>query len=261
VDAGRKEEAAMGTATVTKLDASERQARIDLAAAFRLTARFGWHEAVANHFSLALTKDGKRILINPRWKHFARIRASDLLLLDVDDPTVMQRPDAPDPTAWCIHGALHRLRPEIRCVLHTHMPYATTLTSLEDSRVLPIDQNAMRFFGRIAYDDSYGGFALSSDEGLRMANVMGDKPILFLKNHGVIVTGKSVAHAFDELYYLEKACQHLVLAYSTGKPLRVVSDNMAAAMAREWEEFEGFAEAHFSELKALLDGEDPSYAA
>jgi ribulose-5-phosphate 4-epimerase/fuculose-1-phosphate aldolase len=251
----------MGTATVTKLDTTERQARIDLAAAFRLTARFGWHEAVANHFSLALTPDGGRVLINPRWRHFARVRASDLLVLDVGDPTVMQRPDAPDPTAWCIHGALHRLRPEIRCVLHTHMPYATTLTSLEDSRVLPIDQNSARFYGRVAHDDGYGGFALSDDEGERMARALGDKPILFLKNHGVIVTGRSVAHAFDELYYLEKACQHLVLAYSTVRPLRLISDNLAASVAREWEEFDGFAEAHFHELKALLDAEDAGYAA
>jgi ribulose-5-phosphate 4-epimerase/fuculose-1-phosphate aldolase len=251
----------MATAAVTKLDTTERQARVDLAAAFRLTARFGWHEAVANHFSLALTPDGGRILINPRWKHFARVRARDLLLLDVGDPTVMERPDAPDPTAWCIHGALHRLRPEIRCVLHTHMPYATTLTGLEDSRVLPIDQNSARFYNRIAHDDGYGGFALSDDEGERMARALGDKPILFLKNHGVIVTGRSVAHAFDELYYLEKACQHLVLAYSTGKPLRPISDNLAASVAREWEEFDGFAQAHFGELKALLDAEDASYAA
>jgi ribulose-5-phosphate 4-epimerase/fuculose-1-phosphate aldolase len=251
----------MHTASVTKLDTTERQARIDLAAAFRLTARFGWHEAVANHFSLALTPDGGRILINPRWKHFARVRASDLLLLDVDDPSVMARPDAPDPTAWCIHGALHRLRPEIRCVLHTHMPHATALTSLEDSRVPPIDQNSARFHGRIAHDDGYGGFALSDDEGERMARALGDKPILFLKNHGVIVTGRSVAHAFDELYYLEKACQHLVLAYSTGRPLRPISDNLAASVAREWEEFDGFADAHFAELKALLDAEDASYAA
>ena len=79
------------------------------------------------------------------------------------------------------------------------MPYATALTSLEDSRVLPIDQNSARFWGRIAYDDHYGGFALESDEGLRMAEALGDKPILFLKNHGVIVTGRSVAEAFDEL--------------------------------------------------------------
>ncbi len=251
----------MATATVTRLEAGERQARVDLAAAFRLTARFGWHEAVANHFSLALDPEGRHVLINPRWRHFARIRASDLLLLDVADGTVMQRPEAPDPTAWCIHGALHRLRPEIRCVLHTHMPYATALTSLEDSRVLPIDQNAARYWGRIAYAEDYGGFALDSDEGQRIAQALGDKPILFLKNHGVIVTGRSVAEAFDELYYLETACRQLVLAYSTGRPLRLISDNLAARVAGEWAEYAGFAEAHFAELKALLDAEDASYAA
>ena len=142
------------------------------------------------------------------------------------------------------------------------MPYATTLTSLADSRVLPIDQNSARFCGRIAYDDAYGGFALASDEGERMAHGSGRQadPVP-CKNHGVIVTGRSVAHAFDELYYLEKACQHLVLAYSTGRPLRLISDNLAAAVANDWQEYDGFAEAHFDELKALLDGEDPSYAA
>lgn len=245
---------------MTVADPNERAARVDLAAAFRLAARFGWHEAVANHFSLALDAAGRHILINPRWRHFARIKASDLLQLDVDDPAVMQRPDAPDPTAWCIHGALHRLRPEIRCVLHTHMPYATVLTSLEDSRVLPIDQNSARFWGRIAHDDGYGGFALAEAEGQRIAAALGDKPILLLKNHGVIVTGRSVAHAFDALYYLEKACQHLVLAYSTGRKLQPIPANLAAAVADDWEAYDGFAEAHFAELKALLGAEDASYA-
>jgi ribulose-5-phosphate 4-epimerase/fuculose-1-phosphate aldolase len=250
----------MSGATVTRLEPHERQARIDLAAAFRLTARFGWHEAVANHFSLALDPEGRRILINPRWRHFARIRASELLLLDVGDPGVMARPDAPDPTAWCIHGALHRLRPEIRCVLHTHMPYATALTALDDSRVLPIDQNSARFWGRIAYEETYGGFALDADEGQRIAMALGERPILFLKNHGVIVTGSSVARAFDELYYLEMACRQLILAYSTGRKLRLITDNLAAKVAGDWAEYAGFAEAHLAELKALLDAEDPSYA-
>ena len=141
------------------------------------------------------------------------------------------------------------------------MPHATALTSLDDSRLLPIDQNSARFWGRIAYDDSYGGFALAGEEGERIASALGDKPILFLKNHGVIVTGPSVAAAFDELYYLEKACQQLVLAYSTGRPLRLISDNLASQVAGEWQDYGAFADAHFAELKALLDAEDPSYAA
>ena len=246
---------------IEHVDPLERAARIDLAAAFRWTARLGWHEAVANHFSAALSEDGRRFLINPRWRHFARIRASDLLLLDAEDPATLDRPDAPDPTAWYIHAALHRELPQARCILHTHMPYATTLTTLKDGELKPLDQNCLRFFGRVAYEDAYDGLALSMDEGERFARAIGDKSVLMLANHGVIVVGKSIAQAFDELYYLEKACQVLVLAYSTGKELRLVSDNLAARVAKEWQDYEGFADAHFAELKAILDAEAPEYAA
>lgn len=249
------------TREIEHRDPAEWQARVDLAAAFRWTARLGWHEAVANHFSAAVSDDGRRFLINPRWRHFARIKASDLLLLDAADPATLERPDAPDPTAWYIHAALHRELPQARCILHTHMPYATTLTALKDGEVKPLDQNCLRFFGRVAYEDAYDGLALSMDEGARFARAIGDKSVLMLANHGVVVVAKSVAQAFDELYYLEKACQILVLAYATGKELRLVSDNLAARVAKEWQDYEGFAEAHFAELKAILDAEAPDYAA
>jgi ribulose-5-phosphate 4-epimerase/fuculose-1-phosphate aldolase len=249
------------TRAIEELDPAERQLRVDLAAAFRWTARLGWHEGVANHFSVAVSNDGRRFLMNPRWRHFARIRARDLLLLDTADPAALERPDAPDPTAWYIHAALHQELPQARCILHTHMPYATTLTTLKDGEIKPLDQNCLRFFGRVAYEDVYDGLALSIDEGRRFAHAIGDKSVLMLANHGVIVVGKSVAQAFDELYYLEKACQVLVLAYSTGKELRLVSDNLAARVAKEWQDYEGFAEAHFQELKAILEAEEPEYAA
>jgi ribulose-5-phosphate 4-epimerase/fuculose-1-phosphate aldolase len=245
---------------MTRTASAEERARIDLAAAFRWTARLGWHESVANHFSAAVSEDGRHFLINPRWKHFSRIRASDLLLLDADDASAMDRPDAPDPTAWCIHAAIHRALPHARCILHTHMPYATTLTALEDSEIKPIDQNSMRFFNRVAYDDDYDGLALSMDEGARMARAIGEHRIMLMANHGVLVVGKSVAEAFDDLYYLEKACQVQVLARSTGEPLRVAPGQLAERVAREWEAYEGFAEAHFAELKAILDAEEPDYS-
>ncbi|MCH8169145.1 MAG: class II aldolase/adducin family protein, partial [Proteobacteria bacterium] len=94
------------------------QERTDLAAAFRWTARLGMHEGVANHFSLAVNDDGSQFLINPNQAHFSRIRASDLLLLDANDPAALERADAPDPTAWGLHGALHRLCPHARCAMH-----------------------------------------------------------------------------------------------------------------------------------------------
>jgi len=245
---------------IEQFEAAERQARIDLAAAFRWAVRLGFHEGIANHFSAAVSDDGRRFLVNPRWRHFARIRASDLVLVNADDPGTMARPDAPDPTAWYIHAALHRTLPQARCILHTHMPHATTLTTLKDSEIKPIDQNCLRFYGRVAYDDVYDGLALSSEEGERMARAIGDKSVMMMANHGVIVVAKSVAQAFDELYYLEKACQVLVLAYSTGKELRPVSGNVAARVAKEWQDYGDFAEAHLAELKAILDAEEPDYA-
>ncbi|MFZ9017785.1 MAG: class II aldolase/adducin family protein, partial [Ilumatobacteraceae bacterium] len=143
----------------------ERTTRIELAAAFRLAARFGWHESVANHFSAAVTDDGSRFLMNPRWRHFSLITASELLLLDAGDASVMDRPDAPDVSAWNIHGAIHAAVPNARVLLHLHPPFATTIATLQDPTILPIDQNTARFFGDVAYDLEFGGIAADPAEG------------------------------------------------------------------------------------------------
>lgn len=237
---------------------SDRQQRIDLAAAFRWTARLGMHESVANHFSLAVSDDGSKFLMNPNGRHFSRVRASDLLLLDANDPATMSRPDAPDPTAWCIHGALHRRVAHARCVMHVHSKHATVLASLKDSRILPIDQNTMRFFGRVAIDDGYDGMGLG-DEAERMVAGLDDKSVMIMGNHGVLVVGATVAQAFDELYYLERACETLITAYMTGKELRIASDAVAAKTAQQWLDYPSFAENHFGELKAILDEEGSDY--
>src|SRR5262249_6566914 len=139
--------------------AGEWQLRGDLAAAFRLAARLRWDEGVANHFSVATSADGASFLVNPRWRPFSRVPASDLVRLDARDKTSLERPDAPDPSAWYIHGALHALAPQARCVLHVHPPYATAIASLADPTIKPIDQNTARFFERVAIDLGYGGIA------------------------------------------------------------------------------------------------------
>ena len=110
--------ATLKTARIVETD--EWQLRVDLAAAFRLAAMFDWHEAVANHLSLAVSADGKKFLMNPRWKHFSRIKASELMLLDSNDKETMNRPDAPDLTAWSIHGRMHANVPQARCIIHLH---------------------------------------------------------------------------------------------------------------------------------------------
>lgn len=232
--------------------------RIDLAAAFRWAARLDFNEACANHFSLAVSEDGSRFLMNPNSRHFSRVRASELLLLDARDPDTINRPGAPDRTAWCIHGAMHRNVAHARCILHVHPRYATVVASLEDSSIPPIDQNTMRFYERVALDDGYGGMGFE-EESERLVSALGDKSILMMGNHGVMVTGPTVAQAFDELYYLERACDTLVHAYMTGKELRVASHEVAQRTCREWLEYPEFAEGHFKELKAILDEEEPSY--
>jgi ribulose-5-phosphate 4-epimerase/fuculose-1-phosphate aldolase len=238
----------------------EWQMRVDLAAAFRLAAEFNWHEAVANHFSLAVSPDGKTFLMNPRWRHFSRIRASDLLLLDAEDDAAMAGPDAPDPSAWYIHGRIHRALPQARCILHLHSPYATAISALAEPEIKPIDQNTARYYNRVAYDMNYGGIADSAAEGDRLAAALGNGSTLMMGQHGILVVGKTVADAFDRLYYLERACQTLVLAYSTGQPLNIMSDDLAEATARDWEDYPDMAQAHFDELKQGLDIKDASYA-
>jgi ribulose-5-phosphate 4-epimerase/fuculose-1-phosphate aldolase len=235
--------------------------RIDLAAAFRWTVRERMHEAVSNHFSLAVNPEGSRFLINPNGRHFGRMTASSLLELDANDPETMNRPDAPDPTAWGLHGSIHCACPHARCVMHVHSIHATVLASLADSRLLPIDQNTAMFFGRYVVDDHYGGMAFG-DEGARCAMMLTDPKVttMIMGNHGVLVIGRTVAEAFNRLYYFERAAETYIRALQTGRPLRVLSDEVAEKTAQEWEAFPGYADNHLREIKALLDADATDYA-
>lgn len=235
--------------------------RVDLAAAFRWTARENMHEAVSNHFSLAVNPEGTRFLINPNARHFSRITASGLLELDANDPKTMERPDAPDPTAWGLHGSIHRACPHARCLMHVHSIHATVLAALADSTLPPIDQNTAMFFGRTVVDDHYGGMAFG-DEGARCAEMLQDPKIgtMIMGNHGVLVIGRTVAEAFNRLYYFERAAETYIRALQTGRPLRVLPDEVAEKTAREWEDYPGYAENHLREIKAVLDAEAPDYA-
>ncbi|GBQ96145.1 ribulose-5-phosphate 4-epimerase [Acetobacter nitrogenifigens DSM 23921 = NBRC 105050] len=237
----------------------EQRIRIDLAAAFRITAKLGLHEAVANHFSAAVSEDGRWFLLNPKWRHFSRIRASDLVLLDAKDVASSRHPDI-DPTAWSIHGQIHRLLPKARVVMHLHPIHATTIACLEDPTILPIEQNSARYFNRVAQDTNYGGMADTVAEGERLAHLLGDRSRLMMGNHGVLVTAENVGEAFDDIYTLERACQILVNAYATGQPLKILDADVAEKTARAWEGITDFSREHFAEMKRILDAEDPSYA-
>ncbi|WP_170588038.1 class II aldolase and adducin N-terminal domain-containing protein [Ruegeria arenilitoris] len=237
------------------------QERVDMAAAFRWTERSNMHEAVANHFSLAVNEDGTQFLMNPNQMHFARIRASDLLLLDANDPDTMNKPGAPDPTAWGLHGSIHRRCPHARCVMHVHSIFATVLASLADSNLPPIDQNTATFFNRYVIDDEFGGLAFES-EGERCATMLQDpkKKVMIMGNHGVLVIGNNAADAFNRLYYFERAAETYIRALQTGQPLRVLTDEIAEKTAQELDDYPDQAAAHLREIKAVLDSEGSDYA-
>jgi ribulose-5-phosphate 4-epimerase/fuculose-1-phosphate aldolase len=234
--------------------------RVDLAAAFRWTARLNMHEAVANHFSLSVNDDGTQFLINPNQRHFSLIKASDILLLDANDPSTMDRPDAPDETAWGLHGAIHRNCAHARCALHVHSIHATVLASLADSTMKAIDQNTAIFHNRHVVDENYGGLAFE-EEGERCSQLLQDPKIkvMVMGNHGVMVIGDNVGDAFNRLYYFERAAETYIKALWTGQKLRVLSEEIAEKTASELEEYDDMANRHFSDLKMILDREEPEY--
>jgi ribulose-5-phosphate 4-epimerase/fuculose-1-phosphate aldolase len=242
------------------MSADERNLRIDLAAAFRLAVRNDWHEGVANHFSAAVSADGRSFIMNPRWMHFSRIRASDLMLFDADDDSTMQSEFAPDPSAWAIHSAIHRRLPNARVALHLHPPYATALTGLADPSIKPIDQVTARFFNRIAIDTAFGGIASGTSEGERIAAAIGNHSAILMGNHGVTTCAPTVAEAYDAMYHLERAARTLMLAYASGQPLSIMPDALAEQTARDWDDYKGAQFAHFDEMKRMLDREQPDYA-
>ena len=235
--------------------------RKDLAAAFRWTARLNMHEAVANHFSLAINADGSEFLINPNQMHFSKIKASNLLVIDANDPETLEGPNAPDITAWGLHSAIHRHCPHARCAMHVHPMFSTVLASLADSRLLPIDQNTATFFNRYVIDDSYGGLALE-EEGERCAQLLQDpkKTVMIMGNHGIMVIGKSVAETFNRMYYFERAAETYIRALQTGQKLRILSDTIAEKTASEVDQYPEQSDRHLAELKEILDSEHSDYS-
>jgi ribulose-5-phosphate 4-epimerase/fuculose-1-phosphate aldolase len=225
--------------------------KADLALALRAAAHHGLAEGICNHFSVAVPGAPPRYLINPRGLHWSEVAADDIVLIDAQGGVLAGRHRV-EPTAMFIHAAVHAIAGHA-VVLHSHMPYATALTLTADRALDPaLSQNAMRYFGRIAIDAEYRGLALDAREGERIARAMRDKDIAFLGNHGVIVCGPSLAHAYDDLYYLERACMLQVLAQSTGRPLAPVDAALARQVARQTQGEREQSELFFEALRRML---------
>ena len=241
---------------------AQRRARIDLAACHRLAAHFGYNEGIDNHMTMLVPGYADRFYLAPFGLLWSEVRASDLNEVGFDGRLLGGHGLIED-TALCIHASTHRLAAHARCVLHTHMPYATAL-GMTDGCLETASQSAIGFHDEIVYLD-YNGLALDFAEGERMARALGTKSVLMLRNHGVLVTGESAAQAFDRLYFLERACQVQALALSTGRRLAVLPEPVVRATLAQFAGCGNVAgqdrsQLHFEALKRLLDRQQADYA-
>ncbi|MEQ8695730.1 MAG: aldolase [Bauldia litoralis] len=239
--------------------AAVQQARVDLAACFRMAARLGLQEGICNHFSAVVPEYDDLFLVNPYGRAFSEVTASSLLVCDYHG-AVVAGDGVPEATAFYIHARLHLKVPRARVAFHTHMPYATALTMTEGDPLIFAGQSALKFYGRTAVDNDYNGLALDEREGDRIAAAVGDADIVFMKHHGVTVLSDTIAGAWDDLYYLERACQVQVLAQSTGRPIVPVDPEIAAAASRQMREEDGeSSRLHLESVKRQLDAQEPDY--
>lgn len=234
-------------------------ARVDLAACFRFAARLGMHEGICNHFSAVLPGHDDVFLVNPYGYAFSELTASQLLICDFHG-NVLSGSGVPEATAFFIHARLHMKVPRAKVAFHTHMPHATALCMVEGEPLVFAGQTALKFYGRTAVDRDYNGLALDANEGDRIAGAVGDADIIFMKHHGVMVLGNSIAEAWDDLYYLERACEVQCIAMSTGRPVVAVAPDIAAVTARQMREGDReSARLHLESARRILDREEPEY--
>jgi ribulose-5-phosphate 4-epimerase/fuculose-1-phosphate aldolase len=217
------------------------------------------NEGIANHFSACLPNSND-FYVNGSGLHFSSIKASDMVLVEQNKiEEIKKKPELVDPTALNIHGVIHKKVPHARCILHVHSKYATALSALKDPTLQPIDQNTMRFYNRVAIYDDFGGLGFE-EESHKMAAAIGNNRSMLLANHGILTVGQTVAQAFDELYYFEKACETYITALSTNKELKIANSKVAEKTAQEWENYPvNMGDQHLKAIRSILDKEDPSY--
>ena len=226
--------------------------RQDLPAAYQWCERCGFHEGIDNHLSVMVSTSPPRFLINPRGRHWSRMTPDALLVIDEQGNTVDGNGEALR-TGPTIHVAIHQNHPSANVVLHTHMPYATALTAIKGGELRQVHQNSARFLDQCAYDRTFNGLAFDMNEGKRLAEAMGEKRVLFMAHHGVVVVGPNVAEAMDDLYYLERACETQWLAASMqNEEVQEISPEVARQTADQFRNRSASAKLHLEEIKRVL---------
>jgi ribulose-5-phosphate 4-epimerase/fuculose-1-phosphate aldolase len=240
--------------------AEEWAARVDLAACYRLLAHFRMTDLIYTHATIRVPGTTDQFLINPYGWSWDEITASSLVKIDVEGRKIEDRPERVNPAGFTIHSALHRARHDAVCVIHTHTRAGMAVSALRDG-VLPLSQIAMQYHGRIAYHD-YEGIALDLDERERIVADMGEKPVLVLRNHGLLTVGRTVGEAFSHMYYVNLACEVQIAAQSTGAALTMPDEATAARVGRQFDQMaydDGDLELEWAAHLRRLDRMDPGY--
>lgn len=245
-----------------RADSAEWRMRVDLAAAHRLACLHGFSEGIFNHLTCSVPGKSDRYLQVPFGLHWSEITASCFLEVGYDGKVLKGEGEA-ELSGYCIHAPIHRLIADAVCVMHTHMPFASALSRLEDPTIKPIGQTECGLMQHVVYDQHYPGPAFDPAEGERLAGILGDKRVMIMANHGVLTVGGSVAEAYDRLYYLERVAQVQLYAMWTGQKLKPLPQPIVEQTMRtiggpiyggkpHWEH-------HFAALKRLLDRREPEY--
>ncbi|HEV3087399.1 MAG TPA: class II aldolase/adducin family protein [Candidatus Elarobacter sp.] len=246
------------TAAAPRATADERQVRVDLAAAYRLVAHYGWDDLIFTHISARVPGPDHHFLINPYGMLFSEITASSLLKVDLDGNLVEPTSYFFNPAGFTIHSAVHAAREDAKCVLHLHT-VAGVAVSCQEQGLLPIEQTAMLLNGQIAYHE-YEGVALLLDERPRLVADLGDKNAMLLRNHGTLTVGESVAEAFLTMYFLERACATQVAALAGGAQLHYPAPEVQEVVRRQASVgIEPVAKLAWDAQLRMLDAKDPSY--
>ena len=233
--------------------------RVDLAAAYRLVAHYGWDDLIFTHLSARVPGPEHHFLINPYGLMFSEITASSLVKVDLHGNKLDDTPQEINPAGFTIHSAVHAARDDAQCVLHLHSVNGVAVSAQQEG-VLPLSQHSIFVLSSLAYHD-YEGVALVDDEKPRLVRDLGDKRFLMLRNHGLLTVGRSVAEAFVAMYFFETTCRIQVGAMSGGQPLRCISQAIVDGAQEQWEQVTrgsggGLA---WPALLRKLDRLDPGY--
>lgn len=249
--------------TNADVGAARWQARVDLAAAHRLAVMHGLNEGIFNHLTSRVPGSNDRYYQIPFGQHWSEVRASTFMEVGYDGSLRAGEGEI-EQSCYCIHAPIHRLLPQAAAVFHTHMPFASALTRLEDPQILPIGQTELGTAVHTAYDDRYTGPAYDPAEGERLAGTIGDRTVLMMANHGALTVGRTIAEAYDRLYYLERVAQVQLYAMWTGRPLKRLPQGVIETTEAEFRGDRRYggkkpAQWHFEALKRILDRKEPDY--